>query len=322
MRDNLFKKNQTFIIAEIGNNHEGNFKQAKKLIIEAWKCGVSAVKLQYIDPEKLFGDKKQIKKYERFRFSKKQMIDLIKFAKKKRILIFWTFFDFENFDFYKSKLKLFKISSTDNNFFYFIKKIIKEKKQTFISLGMLDRIKIHKLIKFLRKIDKNCHKYISLLHCSSSYPLKNSEANLSQILYLKNKYAEFKIGYSDHTIGIDASITAISLGAKIIEKHFTIDKKKSKFRDHIISANIDEMKNIVSKSKIINDLLKNNDFKKSEQYFNAKLFRRFVFLKDKRKYRKKIKIDDLLFLRSKGNLSVENLEKIIGKKSSQLKKKL
>ena len=55
----------------------------KKLIIEAWKCGVSAVKLQYIDPEKLFGDKKQIKKYERFRFSKKQMIDLIKFAKKK-----------------------------------------------------------------------------------------------------------------------------------------------------------------------------------------------------------------------------------------------
>ena len=82
------------------------------------------------------------------------------------------------------------------------------------------------------------------------------------------------------------------------------------------------MKNIVSKSKIINDLLKNNDFKKSEQYFNAKLFRRFVFLKDKRKYRKKIKINDLLFLRSKGNLSVENLEKIIGKKSSQFKKKL
>ena len=70
MRDNLFKKNQTFIIAEIGNNHEGNFKQAKKLIIEAWKCGVSAVKLQYIDPEKLFGDKKQIKNMKDLDFQK------------------------------------------------------------------------------------------------------------------------------------------------------------------------------------------------------------------------------------------------------------
>ena len=113
---------------------------------------------------------------------------------------------------------------------------------------------------------------------------------MSQILYLKNKYAEIKIGYSDHTIGIDASITAISLGAKIIEKHFTIDKKKSKFRDHIISANIDEMKNIVSKSKIINELLKNNDFKKFEKYFNAKLFMRFVFLKDKENTAKKLKL--------------------------------
>ncbi len=82
------------------------------------------------------------------------------------------------------------------------------------------------------------------------------------------------------------------------------------------------MKSIVSKSKVINDLLKNNDFKKSEQYSNAKLFRRFVFFKDKRKYHKKIKVDDLLFLRSKGNLSVEKLEKIIGKKSNQFIKKL
>ena len=62
------------------------------------------------------------------------------------------------------------------------------------------------------------------MHCSSSYPLKNHEANLSEIVYLKNKYPKFKIGYSDHTIGIDASITALSLGAEVIEKHFTINK--------------------------------------------------------------------------------------------------
>ena len=143
---------------------------------------------------------------------------------------------------------------------------------------------------------------------------------MSQILYLKIN-TELKLDILIIQLVSMCQLQHI-FRRKDYEKHFTIDKKKSKFRDHIISANIDEMKNIVSKSKIINDLLKNNDFKKSEQYFNAKLFRRFVFLKDKRKYRKKIKIDDLLFLRSKGNLSVENLEKIIGKKSSQLKKKL
>ena len=100
------------------------------------------------------------------------------------------------------------------------------------------------------------------MHCSSSYPLKNHEANLSEIVYLKNKYPKFKIGYSDHTIGIDASITALSLGAEVIEKHFTINKKYSKFRDHSLSADINDMRNIVAKSKIIKDLLKKVDLKK------------------------------------------------------------
>ena len=77
-------------------------------------------------------------------------------------------------------MKAFKISSTDNNFFYFIQKVIKEKKQTFISLGLYDNKQIDNLVKFLIKLDVNCYKYVSLLHCSSSYPVKNSEANLNE----------------------------------------------------------------------------------------------------------------------------------------------
>ena len=138
------------------------------------------------------------------------------------------------------------------------------------------------------------------MHCSSSYPLKNHEANLSEIVYLKNKYPKFKIGYSDHTIGIDASITALSLGAEVIEKHFTINKKYSKFRDHSLSADINDMRNIVAKSKIIKDLLKKVDFKKTEQYKNIKLFRRFIVFNRIKKSKNKLNINDLLFLRSRG----------------------
>ena len=84
MKNNIIKNNQTFIIAEIGNNHEGNLQLAKKMILEAWKCGVNAIKLQHIIPEKFFAEKKQIKKYKKFQFTDKQIESLIKFSKKKK----------------------------------------------------------------------------------------------------------------------------------------------------------------------------------------------------------------------------------------------
>ena len=92
MKNKLINNNQTFIIAEIGNNHEGNLKKAKKLISEAWKCGVNAVKLQYIDSEKFFAEKKQIKRYRKFQFTYKEINNLIEFSKKKKIELFWDFF--------------------------------------------------------------------------------------------------------------------------------------------------------------------------------------------------------------------------------------
>ena len=92
MKNNIIEKGKTFIIAEIGNNHEGNFQLAKKMILEAWKCGVSAVKLQYIEPNFFFGDEKQIKKYKKFQFSEKQINQLIKFSIKKKNFIILDFF--------------------------------------------------------------------------------------------------------------------------------------------------------------------------------------------------------------------------------------
>ena len=95
--NHIISSQTPYVIAEIGNNHEGNLQLAKKMIHEAWKCGVNAIKLQHIIPEKFFAEKKQIKKYKKFQFTEKQIESLIKFSKKKKILLFWTFFDFESF---------------------------------------------------------------------------------------------------------------------------------------------------------------------------------------------------------------------------------
>ena len=312
MKNSLFSDKKPFVIAEIGNNHEGNYALAKKMIIAANKAGANAVKLQHIVPEKFFLNNEQIKKYKKFQLKDLEINKLIQFAKKNNILLFWTFFDIESFDKYKNQLKLFKISSTDNNFYFFIKKILKEKKPTFISLGLCSNKEIAKLVNYIKKIDKNCHNYVSLMHCNSSYPLKNSEANLSQIQFLKKKYSKFNIGYSDHTVGIDASICAISLGAKIIEKHFTINKKLSKFRDHALSADFKDLNIIVKKSKIISELLKTKKFENTEQFKNRKNYRRFIFIKNSKK-QKKFDYDDLKFLRYNGKISVEKLEKILKK---------
>ena len=314
MKNSLISESKTFIIAEIGNTHEGNYIYAKKMIIAANKAGADAVKLQHIVPEKFFLNKEQIKKYKKFQLKDFEIKKLIQFAKKKKILLFWTFFDLESFEKYKNDLKLFKISSTDNNFYYFINRVLKEKKPTFISLGLCSYKEIDKLVKHIMKLDKNCYKYVSLLHCNSSYPLKNSEANLSQIQFLKKKYPKFIMGYSDHTIGTDASICAISLGAKVLEKHFTINKKFSKFRDHALSADIQDLRLIVDKSRIICELLKKKKFKNTEQFKNRKNYRRFIFIKNSKKQKKRFNYDDLQFLRYNGKISVEKLEKILKKK--------
>jgi len=314
---------KAFIIAEIGNNHEGCFYQAKKLINAAKKCGVDAVKLQYINPHKFISpsDKKNLEKYERFKLSKKNFLKLVKYSKKKKIKIFSTFFDFNSFHEFKKYFDMYKISSTDNNFYDFIKTIIKEKKRTFISLGLLTNIEIEKLINFLNKVDQNNHKYITLLHCSSSYPLAYNEANLKQILFLKKNYPKYQIGYSDHTMGIEASLCALSLGAEVIEKHFTSNNNFSKFRDHKLSSNPNEMGQLVKQSKIINQLLTTKSFEKTNQFKNKKFFRRSIFVNKDLKSGSKIKINDLDFFRAKKGISVRYLSKVLNKKLKQNIKK-
>ena len=241
---------KTFIIAEIGNNHEGNFNIAKKLIKAAADSGVDAVKFQtFITKDFVSSDHPSFERLKKFEFTHQQFLELKRFANKKNLNFISTPLDFKSANFLKRICKIIKIASGDNNFYDLINIFLNYNKQLVISTGMMNDNTINDLIKFIKKKGGNkfLKKNLSLLHCISSYPAKDNSLNLMSIKYLSDKYKEINIGYSDHSVGSDACITAAALGAKIIEKHFTLSNNFSNFRDHKLSLNPADMKIMVKK---------------------------------------------------------------------------
>lgn len=243
-------KKKTFIIAEIGNNHEGNFNNAKKLIKAAANAGVDAVKFQtFITNDFVSLDHPSFQRLKKFELTHQQFLKLKKFANNQKLNFISTPLDFLSANFLKKNCKIIKIASGDNNFYDLINIFFDYRKQLIISTGMMNAVNVEKLIKFiLEKIgNKFLKNNLSLLHCTSFYPAEDKSLNLMSIKYLADKYKEINIGYSDHSVGYDACVTAVALGAKIIEKHFTLSNNSSNFRDHKLSLNPVDMEIMVKK---------------------------------------------------------------------------
>ena len=302
-----------FIIAELGNNHEGKYSIAKKMIDLAAEAGVDAVKFQTFKTDK-FINKKEKKRYnllKKFELKYAEFKKLATYAKKKNLFFISTPFDLESASFLNRIVDCFKISSGDNNFFELIEKVLSYNKPVIISLGLLSVSEIIKLERFI-KTKKN--KKIYFLHCITSYPAEDNEINLRTIEFLKKK-TKFKVGYSDHSLGPNASILALTLGAEIIEKHFTISKKFSNFRDHALSSNLEEMKIIVSFAKQMR-ILRGN-LKKKISYNEKKIYssaRRSIYLNKDLKKNTIVKKNDLICLRPFKGSNPNDKIKIIGKK--------
>jgi len=316
---NLTKK--TFIIAEIGNNHEGNFNIAKKLIFRAKQCGADAVKFQTFIPE-YFVPKSNKKRYEQlknFKLTFRQFKKLADYSKKIGIIFFSTPFDIKSAKFLNKIQQIFKISSGDNNFLPLINTIAKFNKTIFLSTGLANIkqiAKVKKLILNLWKKKVRNSKKLAILHCVSSYPVVESEANLLAIKTLKSKFSDCIIGYSDHTLGILSPIVAVTLGAKIIEKHFTLDKSFSNFRDHQISADPKEMKEMVDKIRKVELMLGTGkkELQISEKK-NIQFMRRSIVARIDIPKGKKIELSDINWVRLAGGLAPGNEKKIIKKTS-------
>ena len=215
---------------------------------------------------------------------------------------------------------IFKIASGDNNYEALIKKIIKFKKPTIISTGMMDYNDVLKLYRFVKKLRINSK--LGILHCVSNYPALPEELNLNSIMFLKKKFPNCYVGYSDHSIGIEACVVAASMGAKIIEKHFTLSHNFSKFRDHKLSANPSEMSLLVKKIREI-EIMRGKFYKiitKNEKK-NKVNIRRSIAANKTLEIGHRIKESDLIMLRPGTGYEYKDRKFIIEKKVVKVIKK-
>jgi len=320
--DKIIKNKKIFIVAEAGNNHEGSFDKAVKMVYKASECGADAIKFQTFKTEKFVSkiyNKKSKKRLKKFELTYDQFYKLSQISKKKKIIFFSTPLDIESALFLNKIQNIFKIASGDNDFFDLIDVISSFNKRTIISTGITDNKNLNKIYnKFKKKYKKNIKKKLSFLHCVTDYPVPNKYINLNSIVYLKEKFSDIDIGYSDHSLGNLACLGATMLEAKILEKHFTLDKNTSSFRDHKLSADPKELKKLITDVNLLIEARGNyGKFILKNEKKNLLITKRSYFSSTDLNKNDKITKQKLIMLRPRKGLYISN--QILGKK---IKKKV
>jgi len=245
------------VIAEAGVNHNGDIQMAKALIEAARIAGADAVKFQTFNADKLLtrsAEKAQYQKtaseeaesqhsmLKRLELADHDFGELAEYAKSQRIIFLSSPFDMDSVDLIdKIGMPAFKVPSGEITNFPLLQKIAKKRKPVILSTGMSTFREIEEAVKVMREC--RCSKII-LLHCVSDYPAKVEEVNLRAIEAMRKLY-DLPVGYSDHTLGITIPIAAVALGACVIEKHLTLDRKLPG-PDHKASIEPNEFENMVS----------------------------------------------------------------------------
>lgn len=245
---------RTFIIAEAGVNHNGSIKTAKKMIDAAVRAGADAVKFQTFVPEEIVcvnapkaeyqkrttGSKdSQLAMLKRLALNADAHRELLGYCGRKGITFLSSPFDMESIDLLNDLgLKVFKIPSGEITNLPYLRKIGGLRKQIIMSTGMADIKEIDRALKVLIKAGTS-QRNITLLHCNTEYPTPFQDVNLLAMVTMRKRFG-VKVGYSDHTPGIEVAIAAIALGAEVIEKHFTLDRKM-KGPDHKASLEPKEL---------------------------------------------------------------------------------
>ncbi|MHC1779090.1 MAG: N-acetylneuraminate synthase [Bacteroidales bacterium] len=269
---------RVLIIAEAGVNHNGSIDNAIKLIDIAAESGANYVKFQTYKAElsisknaqkaeyqiinSIYKDESQLEMVKKLELPFEQYFKLIKHCERKKIKFFSTAFDLDSIDFLASlKLGIWKIPSGEITNYPYLKKIALQHEPIILSTGMCDMTDISKALAVLFEFGMNKDQ-ISILHCNTEYPTPMEDVNLNAMKTLKKKFG-VKVGYSDHTKGIEVPIAAVALGASIIEKHFTLDRNMDG-PDHKASLEPDELKAMVKAIRNI-ELALGSEIKRASQ---------------------------------------------------------
>ena len=314
-------KHGPLLIAEIGGNHEGNFNYAKKLTKLAIKSNVDVIKFQIYTGDTLVNELQsplRNKHFKKFQLSKKQHIYLAKMCKKNGVKYLSSVWDMSALKWIDKYLDYYKIGSGDLTCYPLIEKFAKKGKPIILSTGLSNLKEVNQSIKFIKsknpkyKLKKN----LSVLQCTSTYPTLDEEANLNVVKTL-SKIKNITPGYSDHTIGSLALKTAYSLGAQVLEFHFTDTRKNKNFRDHKVSLTSEETLEMIKDIKKIKKLLGSDSKKPTKKEIKSghlKSFRRALYLNKDYFKGQIIKEKDIVTLRPNNGYDARNYKKLIGKK--------
>lgn len=229
---------KTIIIAEAGVNHNGSINLAKKMIDIAEFSGVdyvkfqtfktelciskNAIKAEYQIQESKIKDETQFEMVKKLELTNAAHEELIEYCKLKNVKFLSTAFDFESMDFLKNKLDFYKIPSGEITNLPYLEKVAKLGLSVVMSTGMANMQEVREAFEVLLK-NGLMKEEITILHCNTEYPTPMEDVNLTAMLSIEKELG-VKIGYSDHTLGIEVPIAAVAMGATVIEKHFTLDR--------------------------------------------------------------------------------------------------
>lgn len=319
--------NVPIVIGEIGLNHNGNYDLAIKLIDEAVNCGLKYVKLQkYSSGNSRVSDKVKSANYiekitdqeetlsqmfDKYSLSQKQEHSIFKYARQKGLIIFSTPFDLKSAKELNDifKVNCFKIASVDLVNLPLIKEVASYGKPVILSCGMSRLGDIEDALSIFAETGND---QLILLHCNSSYPAPIEDMNLKVIQTLKKSF-NVPVGLSDHTFGLLASTISLSLGANIIERHFTLDRYMDG-PDHILSSEPKEMSELVKLSESIVEIL-GDGVKKIQpgEYLNLNLQRKSIYANRNLKPGEILHKEDIVIKGPGGGILPKYLKVLIGR---------
>ena len=317
----------TTIIAEAGVNHNGSIINAKKLIDIASDSGADYVKFQTFKAKKLVTKTAEKADYQenlteksesQYEMLKKLELDrpthtqLIEYCSKKNIQFLSTAFDIDSIDFLRElNIPFYKISSGEITNLLYLRHVGRMGKPVIMSTGMATLEEIRAAMDVLLEVGVKKDE-LTILHCNSEYPTMMTEVNLKAMLTIRDEL-DVKVGYSDHTLGIEVPVAAVALGAVVIEKHFTLDRTLSG-PDHAASLEPNELKAMVSAIRNIEKAMGNGIKRPSPSEAKNKLIaRKSIVAKKCIKKGEQFSNDNLTVKRPGSGISPMEWDTYIGK---------
>ncbi|MFX0556029.1 N-acetylneuraminate synthase family protein [Maribacter sp. CXY002] len=252
-------KHGPLLIAEIGGNHEGNFEYALKLTKLAIEANVDFVKFQLYSGDSLVSKLEsptRNKHFKKFELSKENYLELALLCEKNGTRFMASVWNPDYVSWIDEHNSIYKIGSGDLTAYPVLKQFTKLKKPIILSTGLSTFDDVVGAVNFIQEQEEiyKDPNYLSILQCTSMYPIPYSDANLNVMDSLNNLFG-LPVGYSDHTEGKKALVTAVAKGAKILEFHFTDSRENKTFRDHMVSLTRDEVLEMIEEIKEIEELI-------------------------------------------------------------------